>query len=602
MKKRHETATTKQYIRAGALRRALLLTTAFVLAFVMTGALSGCGQKGKEPAGADVSKSVAGIEYYHYDTADFYKGCDQLGQLAADGKTDEAIRKYDALYKDMEEMDTLYAVIYVMYSTDVTNDYYTKEQLYASEEFQKSGDRLCEVCKGITEGPCADAFREHVGKEAFEAFAEYDVMTARQKEILKEETKLVDDYYELLDASEKMTYSYNDEDWTFDMINGEEGEELSVSDYEGYVDIYDGLLEKINAKAGPIYLKLVDLRTEFAKESGYEDYAAYADAEEYNRDYTEAEVKQLHKDVKKIAKTYFDNYYAAYDSASAMPEMSEQKLLDTLLKYSEQVDDMAGASAQQMTGDKLITLGEGEGRQDGAFTTYIRKAGCPFISMSLSGDQDFITLSHEFGHFVEYNNETQKNILTDEDNIDLAEVASNGLQGLMTCFYDDIFKAQAKQAKIITVGSLLENVIDGCIEDEFQRAVYKDPDMDLEELNKLYANIYAQYNTWAADDPGYAWVFVSHNFESPMYYISYTVSALAALQIWNQSNKNFGKAVRTWEKFIDHGTYNRTYLDVVGKCGLIQFTEKGAVKKICKPALDATSNELELDFNYDLEN
>ena len=33
-----------------------------------------------------------------------------------------------------------------------------------------------------------------------------------------------------------------------------------------------------------------------------------------------------------------------------------------------------------------------------------------------------------------------------------------------------------------------------------------------------------------------------------------------------------------------------------------QFTEKGAVKKICKPALDATSNELDFDFDHDFKN
>ena len=585
---------------AGVLRRTILISAALLLAFACAFAFTGCGDK--QPADADVSKSVAGVEYYHYDTADFYKGCDKLEKLAADGNTDKAIKKYDELYADIEELDTLYAVIYVMYSTDVTNDYYSKEQLYASEEYQKCGDRLCEVCKGITEGPCAQAFRKHVGDAAFDEFADYDVLTKRQKEIIKEENKLVDEYYDIIDESEKTTYSYNDEDWTFDMITGADGEELSISDYEGYVDVYNGLMEKINAKAGPIYLKLVDLRTEFAKEAGYDNYAAYADTEEYNRDYTEADVEQLHKDVKKIAKTYFDNYYSSGELNSSMPDMTEKKLLDNLMKYSELVDDMAGDSALQMTDEKLITMGDEPGRQEGAFTTYIRKAGCPFISMSLSGEQDFITLSHEFGHFVEYNNELQQNILTDKDNIDLAEIASNGLQGLMTCFYDDIFKGQADAAKKITVGSLLENVIDGCVEDEFQRAVYKNPDMDLEELNKLYAKTYAQYNTWATDDPGYAWVFISHNFESPMYYISYTVSALAALQIWNQSSKNFDKGVKTWEKFIAHGTYNQTYLDIVGKCGLVKFTEKGAVKKICKPALDATSNELDLDFGYDFEN
>lgn len=580
--------------------RNILVAAFLILAFACAWVLTGCGEK--EPVAADPSKSVAGIEYYHYDTADFYEGCDQLEKLAADGSADKAIKKYDELYADIEELDTLYSVIYVMYSTDVTNDYYSKEQLYSAEEYQKCGDRLCEVCKGITEGPCAKAFRKHVGDAAFEEFVDYDVLTKRQKEIIKEENELVDEYYDILDASEKTTYSYNDEDWTFDMITGEEGLELSVSDYEGYVDIYNGLLEKTNDKAGPIYLKLVDIRTEFAKEAGYDNYADFADAEEYNRDYTEADVKQLHKEAKEIAKAYYDNYYSSGELNTTMPKMTEKKLLANLQKYSKLVDNMAGESAQQMVSEKLITMGDEPGRQEGAFTTYIRKAGCPFISMSLSGNQDFVTLSHEFGHFVEYNNEKQENILTDKDNIDLAEIASNGLQGLMTCFYDDIFKGKADAAKKQTIGSLLENVIDGCVEDEFQRAVYQNPDMDLEELNQLYAKTYAQYNTWAADDPGYAWVFISHNFESPMYYISYTVSALAALQIWNQSSKNFDRAVKTWEKFIAHGTYNQTYLDIVGECGLVKFTEKGAVKKICKPALDATSNELDFDFGYDLEN
>ena len=53
---------------------------------------------------------------------------------------------------------------------------------------------------------------------------------------------------------------------------------------------------------------------------------------------------------------------------------------------------------------------------------------------------------------MEYNNERQQNILTDKDNIDLAEIASNGLQGLMTCFYDNIYKGQADIAKKRTIG------------------------------------------------------------------------------------------------------------------------------------------------------
>ena len=40
-------------------------------------------------------------------------------------------------------------------------------------------------------------------------------------------------------------------------------------------------------------------------------------------------------------------------------------------------------------------------------------------------------------------------------------------------------------------------------------------------------------------------------------------------------------------KILDEGIYNRSYLEVVERCGLEKFTEPGAVEAICKPALDA---------------
>ena len=573
---------------------AILLSIMIAFAFTLTG----CGEEA--PVGADVSKNVAGVEYYHYDPADFNTLCDKLEELAAGDDAEAVIETYDKLYGECEELETLYSVIYVMYSTDVTNDYYSKEQLYANDKLDKCCDRLCGICRKITEGPCAEQFKEHVGQDAFDVFATYEPMSKREKKLLKEEKKLVDEYYNVIEDADKATYKYKGEDWDFNRISGEEGAELSMTDYEGYIEIFDGLQKIANDAAGPIFLKLVQIRTEIANLNGYDSYAAYADELEYCRDYSEDDVKQLHKDVKKIAASYYDIYYSSYDEQDFVSAMSTKKLLQNLQKYTAEVDELASASCQQMIDEKLFTIGDEASRQDGAFTTYIRKAGKPFISMTLDGQRDFIVLSHEFGHFAEYNNETPTNILTDSDNIDLAEIASNGLQGLMTNFYDDIYKVQADAAKRDAVSELLTNVIDGCIEDEFQRAVYENPDMTLDEINALYAKTYAQYNTWAEGDPGYSWVYIGHNFEAPMYYISYTVSALAALQIWNQSTKNFSKGVKTWEKFIDYGTYNQTYLDIVGKCGLLKFTDKGAVKKICRPALKAISTEM--DLNYDFEN
>ena len=50
----------------------------------------------------------------------------------------------------------------------------------------------------------------------------------------------------------------------------------------------------------------------------------------------------------------------------------------------------------------------------------------------------------------------------------------------------------------------------------------------------------------------------------------------------------------------EYKTVAQAIPDIVEKCGLLKFTDKGAVKKICKPALKAISTEK--DLNYGFEN
>ncbi|MBQ2607406.1 MAG: hypothetical protein II587_04755, partial [Oscillospiraceae bacterium] len=124
--------------------------------------------------------------------------------------------------------------------------------LYSYDKLEKCCDKLCAVCRKVTEGPCAEQFKKHVGKDAFDVFAEYEPMSKREKELTKKEKKLVDEYYDVIEEAEKATYTYKGEDWDFDRINSDEGAELSMSDYEGYVEIFDGLQKIANDSAGPI--------------------------------------------------------------------------------------------------------------------------------------------------------------------------------------------------------------------------------------------------------------------------------------------------------------------------------------------------------------
>ena len=118
-------------------KKLLTIIISVILAFAFT--MTGCGE-GKDMS-ADVSDSVAGIEYYHYDTKDFNRMCDELEALADGDNTRAVIKKYDKLYDKYVELETLYAVIYVQYSTDATNDYYSDEQIYTYDKLQRCSDR-----------------------------------------------------------------------------------------------------------------------------------------------------------------------------------------------------------------------------------------------------------------------------------------------------------------------------------------------------------------------------------------------------------------------------------------------------------------------------
>ena len=82
------------------------------------------------------------------------------------------------------------------------------------------------------------------------------------------------------------------------------------------------------------------------------------------------------------------------------------------------------------------------------------------------------------------------------------------------------------------------------------------------------------------------WILINHTFESPMYYISYAVSALSALEIW-QISRTAGesKAVDIWLDLMQEQD-DMDYEAVLEKVGLTPFTDTGAALKILTDAID----------------
>lgn len=516
------------------------------------------------PSGT-VSIGDGTFTYEEYDPSDFYDSCEELISLASGNDADAVISLYADLLDEYTYIDENGSILYVAYSENPSDEYLSDQYIEIDKMSQECADKLLTAIKAICDGPCANDFKTYVGEEYFDAYSEYEPLTNEQSDLFSKETELVDEYYSAIEDAE-----------------------------------YDGTPDSELANiVGPIYLELVQVRTEIAKSYGYDNYADYADENIYCRDFTAEDIEKFCDTVKKFSPEYYDllynssAYYMPYYYMDVNPTTRE--LLSDLQKYGSMISPLTETSSKLLIDNNLYSIGSSDERMSGAYTISFEESDTPFIFATTDGNAtDFTTLTHEFGHFTAFTlNPNPNNLIYSYGSLELSEIHSNGLQALYSYYFDDIFGNYAGAMEAYTVINLLSNVVDGCLLDEFQRKIYADPDMTLDEVNKLYQDLCKEYGdpySSMYEDADYWWIHVSHSFESPMYYFSYAASGIVALQIWLTSETDMDKAVSIWEQIVEAGPYAYGYMELLEEVGVSDFTNTASVAATSEMALNFIKN------------
>ena len=513
-------------------------------------------QSPDEEGSGDDSAGYSIPEYTGYDEEVIAALCEELSSLASGSDFDKIKECYDEL---ISEFDLLYdqeLLAYMVYCTDAANsDYYDDyNELYLM--LVEYADEAYMAMKEVLAGPCADEFTEYIGTDAAAELEEYEELTDQELEWAEEENDLIAEYnaaYEEFDAS-------------------------GSSDYED-----------LNEAVGDIYLELVALRTEMAQFYGYDDYAQYADAEIYGRDFSTQEAEIFHEAVKEVSEEFYNILYGSYAYFGfyySSVSFESDTIINTAYTYGSGISSYITDTLDVMLEYSLLDVAEDDARINGSFSTSY-SSGAPTMFVNMDGWSDFQTFTHELGHCVNtYLTADRGNVLLSEGGCyDILEIHSNGLEALYTNYYDDIFGSYSNYAYSFTLMELMVNVVDGALYDEFQREVYENPDMTLDEINDLFESLSEEYGNPYASSGKYSWVAVSHNFESPMYYISYGVSALAALQIWALSVEDYDEAVSVWEEIVSTDTAGLGYFELLESSGLESFVDDDVAQEVCSQAL-----------------
>lgn len=321
------------------------------------------------------------------------------------------------------------------------------------------------------------------------------------------------DYYNAPSMSLKRLEGYTRVD--YELADERSDEYYEISDNDRLSD------EEKNLKCAEIYL---DILSEYDADTFYD---------EYYRDYTPEEIIEVGKTVRKdlliIINAVTKEYYNAASSGFVRrSEVKPDKLLPTIEKYAERLSPEIAESARRIIETGHYRTAEGDNCYDGSYTAALPLSEDYLIYIYCGeNDDNLATAIHEFGHY-HAGHFDKTPIYSVVSNNDIAEIQSQGMELLFMQFYDEIYRKKADAMRLDHLLDMLYAIDTSFRVGEFEYTVLKNRDTYTpEDVIRCYNDIMGSY---AHDFPFY---YIDHIFIYPGYYISYGVSALAALEIFD---------------------------------------------------------------------
>lgn len=449
----------------------------------------------------------------------------------------------DELFALYYSADTMAAIADIRNCQDLTDEYYAQEYAWnaaAQAEISQIMEQVYLACgssryaERLEKDYFWEGFLEEYGPESESLLTdEYVALSARESELIAQYRGLTNNPVIVIDGEEWFLG-----DWTY---NAETDEEIARG--------YDAFYEKYNPILGELYIQLVQLRKEEAKCLGFDSYADMQFELGYGRDFT---VEESDRFVDCVRETLVPLYERIEEQGMWNDVwyslVEEQDLEDVLEAVAAAVGDEAEEAYAFMKKYELYDLRISADKPDMSFQTYLSDYEAPYLFISPSGNsQDILTVTHEFGHYVE------SFISFNADRtMDLAECFSQAMQYLALEPMRELYLDEEVDNLLqINLLDSLETYVQQASFAAFERAAFETEDLSVEKLNALslqLAKDYGYYDGVSGDYYAKSWIDIPHFFEQPFYVVSYPASAGVALEIFELEQAKPGAG---FEKFLE---------------------------------------------------
>ena len=412
-----------------------------------------------------------------------------------------------------------------------------------------------------------------------EAEADYNAMCKR---VYLSDTPIKDELF--ADWTEKdiaMLLAYNDEIAQLEKRNSE----ITVE----YRDLDP---DAMNENMIPLYNELVRNNNRIAEIYGYDNYYVYAYEMVYQRDYEPDMVQRMRQytarylgDACQLASERFDEVYydLDYDQQTELSDLiySAYDQLDE--NYVQLYIDSMPESSQEMMNDMLqrnrAVFTEYHNAYEGAFTTWIDGEPFCFFGPGYTGSE---TVIHELGHYY-----GSMYVEPWVQPMDLSESQSQGNEWMYIHFLKQKLTPEMYQAvSEYRMSSDIAYIIGFVMVDQFEEAVYcheNAGNLTLEEYDGLMEAVAENYGgiDWVAEnvmDMQLYWKMVV--LESPVYYISYAVSAIAAVNLFLIAEEDRAYAEQCYCILMEQTADTQGFMESISLAGLAGPFEETVYEKI----------------------
>ncbi len=356
-----------------------------------------------------------------------------------------------------------------------------------------------------------------------------------------------------------------------------------------------------------IFDSLYDLRVRMAANAGFDDYEAYAFKAKCRFDYAPVDCRRFHAAVEEVVAPAVERlmlrraarlgvdrlrpWDLGPDPAgreALRPFRDVTELIGTSRQVIEHVAAPFGQQFQTMMDEGMLDLNVRKGKAPGGYCETLQFRGRPFIFMNAVGVLDDVsTLLHEAGHaFHAFESHAQPLVWQRHPGLEMCELASMSMELLAAPYLGKQtggFFTPAEQARAWAdhLEDVLLTLSHVASVDAFQSWIYTSgAGRDAAGRDQAWLALRSRFERgvdWSGLERERVtrWYRQLHIFLYPFYYIEYGLAQIGALQVWRNSRKDQGEAVRHYREALALG--NTRSLPELYRAAGVEFTTDARV-------------------------